>query len=113
MDWVRTGDTCRRIVDVCYKMVPIAGMRPRKVPSTQRRILIHSAVFSNKPYVVFIIGMFFGIMSVYAILSCIQLYTQEQNDVPMDLSNYMLPIINASSAFSRLIQNFLANKYGS
>ena len=93
-------------------MVPLAGMRLRSLSRAKRHDILVPRVFTNKPYLVFIVGTFFGFMSLYVTFFYIQLYAQEQADVADGLSSYLLSIINASSILGRLIPSFLADKIG-
>ena len=93
-------------------LVPVAGMRSRSIPSTKWRNIVDLKVFKNKPFLVFIVGTFFGFMSLYVTFFYIELYAREQTDTTDHLSIYLLSIINASSIVGRLIPSFCADKIG-
>ena len=93
-------------------MIPIAGMRLRTPSATTRRDYLEFAAFKNTPYLVFCLGTFFGFMGIYVTFFYIQLYALERTDTSVNLSSYLLSIINASAIIGRVIPNFVADKVG-
>ena len=92
--------------------VPVLGMRRRTPPSTKMRDFLDLAAFRAKPFLIFSSATFFCYLSVYVVFFYIQLYALEQTDIDIELSSYLLSIINATSTFGRLLPNFLADKVG-
>ena len=92
--------------------VPLFGMRMRTPTSTKRRDFLDLTAFKAKPYLVFCVGTFFGFMGIYVTFFYIQLYALERTNMDVNLSSYLLSIINATSTVGRLIPNFFADKIG-
>jgi len=86
-------------------------MRVRITPTQKRRLLDLSA-FKEVPYTMFSFGEFFGFMGLYIPFFYVQLYAQEQGTMTDHLAFYLLAILNAASAFGRIMPNFLADKTG-
>ena len=92
--------------------LPMASMRPKSASAARQKATVSMKGIRNAPYLVFILGVFFGFMSLYVTFFYIELYAQQETDVPHQLSTYLLPIMNASSTMGRLVPSFYADKIG-
>lgn len=92
-------------------LVCIAVMRVRVLPPQKRR-LFELQAFREIPFTMFSVGEFFGFMGLYIPFFYIESYATSKTPMSAALAFYMLPIMNAGSAFGRIIPNFLADKTG-
>ena len=92
-------------------LISIACMQQR-IPSSKPRELFSLAALQDKPYLLFNFGMFFGFMGIYVFFFYVQLYASEVCNTDVNLTFYLLSIINAASLFGRLLPNFIADKTG-
>ena len=90
---------------------PLVGMKMRVKPSSRRR-MFEAAAWSEAPFTLFSIGEFFGFMGMYVPFFYLQPYAIELGITDGNLGFYLLAILNAGSAFGRIIPNFLADKTG-
>ena len=74
--------------------------------------MLDLAAFRNIPYTLFNIGAFFSFMGIFILFFYIPLYALDVCSTDIDLAFYLLPIINTSAIFGRLIPNFIADKAG-
>lgn len=86
-------------------------MRIRVLPQ-QRRAFLDLAAFKEPAYVCFTIGFFFAFMGLYTPIYYIQSYAIMKHITDTRLGFYMLPILNASSVFGRVVPNFYADRLG-
>ncbi len=89
----------------------LLSMRQRFPPSTRREILDVRAL-RDLPFLMYSLGLFFGFMGIYIAFFYVQLYATTQCNTNISLAFYLLPIINATSTFGRLLPNFFADKIG-
>ena len=89
----------------------VLGMRQKLRPATQQEIFNVKHI-RDAPFMSYCFALFFGFMGVYVIFFYIQIYAIEVSDTNISLAFYLLPIINATSTFGRLLSNFLADKFG-
>ena len=92
-------------------IIPLAGMKQRVQPSSRRK-LFNAASFTDMPFLVFNLGVFFGFMGVYVPFFYVQLYALQECNMDQNFSFYLLAIINASSTIGRVLPNFYADKTG-
>ena len=85
-------------------------MTPRVLPK-QRRALLELGAFREVGYSLFCFAMFFGFIGFYGFVFYCQPYAIEQGMSP-SLAFYLVPLLNATSIFGRIIPNFLADKTG-
>jgi len=90
---------------------PLAVMKMRVHPTQKRRFWESSAI-KEKPFMFFTLGMFFGFMGLYIPFFYIQSYAISEGIMSGDIAFYMLPVLNASSIWGRIIPNFIADKTG-
>lgn len=87
-------------------------MKNRLPPSGHARKLVDLAAFKNVPYSVFTAGLFFVFVGVYVPIYDVVVDTHIGSHVNEDLSFYILSILNAGSAFGRVIPGQLADRFG-
>ena len=92
-------------------VIPLAGMQQRVRPSSRRK-LFNAASFTDVPFLIFNLGVFFGFMGVYVPFYYVQLYAIQECSMDRSFSFYLLAIINASSTVGRVLPNFYADKTG-
>ncbi|KAI7969650.1 hypothetical protein EIK77_000897 [Talaromyces pinophilus] len=93
--------------------ISVLLMKPRLPPPSKTHSLFDSAAFKSMPYVIFSIGLFLAFIGLYIPFFYIVLAGERRYDLPEDLSNYMLSVLNAASVFGRIIPGLLADKSGS
>ncbi|KAK0647956.1 Aspyridones efflux protein apdF [Lasiodiplodia hormozganensis] len=91
--------------------VAVAVMRVRVLPPQKRR-LVDLPALKEVPFLMFSIAEFLGFMGMYIPFFYVQSFAIENNIMSSDLAFYMLSILNAASAFGRIIPNFIADKTG-
>ena len=92
-------------------VIPLAGMKQRVQPSSCWK-LFNAAPFTDIPFLIFNLGVFFSFMGVYVPFYYIQLYALQECNMDQSFSFYLLAIINASSTVGRVLPNFYADKTG-
>ncbi|EPE31184.1 MFS general substrate transporter [Glarea lozoyensis ATCC 20868] len=93
-------------------IVPICFLSVQLPHSAIKRPFYDKRAFTDRPYMTFCVGQFFGLMAVYITLFYIHLYALERTDTHPTVSSYLLSIINAASIAGRLLPNFVADKIG-
>ncbi|KAJ6460204.1 MFS general substrate transporter [Mycena sanguinolenta] len=90
-------------------------MRTRLPPRSKRADHIPppniKSFFTDAPYMIAVLGMFFGLLGLYFPLVYLQLFSVQHN-VSSSLAFHSIAILNASGAFVRLFGNYWADKYG-
>jgi predicted MFS family arabinose efflux permease len=86
-------------------IVPIAGMRMRLKPPAVRRVFEASA-WKEPHFSLYAMALFVGYMGMYIPFFYIQLYCVENAIIVGELAFYLLPIMNASSFFGRLVSGY-------
>ncbi|KAF2843427.1 MFS general substrate transporter [Patellaria atrata CBS 101060] len=92
-------------------LIPNTCMKVRILPPAKRKLIDLSA-FRELPFVFFVTGCGIAFMGLYLPFFYMQLYSLVHNITSADLSFYLLPILNASSIFGRIIPNIIADKIG-
>ena len=92
--------------------IPLATMHQKNPSAMHRRAFFDSASLKNIPYIIFILGLFFGFMGIYVTFYYIQLYALERTDISPEMASYLLVFINASSVVGRILPNFVADNIG-
>ena len=87
--------------------VPLAFMRARIMPSTQRKF-VELAAWREAPYALFGIAEFLGFMGLYIPFFYVQIYALERAIVDEDLGFYLLALLNAGSFFGRIVSAHVA-----
>ncbi|KKY18176.1 putative mfs monocarboxylate [Phaeomoniella chlamydospora] len=92
-------------------LLPISCMKMRVKP-LRARALIDQTVFTDWPFITFIIGTVIGFIGIYVMLFYISYFGLEQKITNASLSFYLVPILNAASIFGRTLPNALSDKVG-
>ncbi|KAK9425350.1 putative Major facilitator superfamily (MFS) profile domain-containing protein [Seiridium unicorne] len=92
--------------------IPVLLMKSKALPKPTRSLVDHTAI-KDAPYMVFSLGMFFGIMGFYIVLYYIELLALARTNTSPSLAAYLLVIINAASLPGRLIPGYYADRVGS
>lgn len=96
---------------IVTQIIPSLCMRVRVLPAKKRSLVdLHS--FLIPAYSIQIVGFFVGFMGLYMPFFYSQVYALTNNITNPDLAFYLLPIMNSTSIFGRIIPNFLADKLG-
>lgn len=83
-----------------------------RVRPAQKRALIQLSAFTEPPFTLFTIGMFFGFMGLYFPFFYTQSYAISTGIMEQSLANYLFAILNAASIFGRILPNFIADRVG-
>lgn len=92
------------LVVLCLSIVPALSMKKRGRSTSSRRGLDFAA-FKDSEYTLFAIAMFLGYLGLYIPFFYIQLYSLEKSNITGELDFYLLPIMNASGFFGRLVSS--------
>ena len=98
-------------ISLALLLVAVLVLRTRVTPKKSRSLLQLSA-FKLAPYTLNSIGILVGFCGLYFPMFYIQSYALARTSVQGNYAFYLLAIINGSSAFGRIIPNFLADKIG-
>jgi MFS family permease len=90
----------------------ISVMKSRLSPSGHARKLVDLAAFKNVSYTIFTAGLFFVFVGVYVPIFDVVVDAQVGSHVGEDMSFYILSMLNAGSAFGRVIPGQLADLFG-
>lgn len=91
------------------QLVSLAVYKVRSLPD-KKRDLVDFAAFKEPPYAIFVFGMFVGFIGLYQPFFYIQEFAIEKHITNSNLGFYILPIMNAASAFGRVIPGILSDK---
>lgn len=91
--------------------VSIAIMKPR-LPPKKGRAMLDLAAFKNAPFSLFSTGLFLSFIGLYVPIFYIIIFAQVHAHVGIDLSFYLLAVLNAASVFGRIIPGLLADRFG-
>ncbi|KAK8052857.1 MFS monocarboxylate transporter [Apiospora saccharicola] len=92
-------------------MIPISFMKIRvKPPGARARI--DTTLFTDFPFLIFIVGSMLGFIGLYVMLFYISYFGQQQGITDASLSFYLVAILNAASMFGRTLPNALSDKTG-
>lgn len=97
-------------ISLATSLFSVAIMKPRVLPK-QKRALLELKAFRELPYAIFCVAMFFGFIGFYGPVFYLQSSAIEDG-TSNNLAFYLLPILNATSIFGRILPNFLADKLG-
>jgi len=98
-------------ISLALLCVAVLVLRTRVTPKKSRSLLQLSA-FRSAPYTLNSLGILIGFSGLYFPMFYIQSYALARTHVSRDYAFYLLAIMNGSSAFGRIIPNFLADKVG-
>lgn len=91
------------------QLIAIAVYRVRVLPD-QKRAIFDFAAFREPPYLIFVFGAFLGFMGLYQPFFYIQTFAIERHITNANLGFYILAIMNATSAFGRVLPGILSDK---
>lgn len=91
------------------QIISIIVMRVRVLPD-KKRAIIDIGAFKEMPYLFFVISVFVGFMGLYLPFFYVQSFAIEKKITDSNLGFYILAIMNATSAFGRIIPGFLSDK---
>ncbi|SMY28147.1 unnamed protein product [Zymoseptoria tritici ST99CH_1A5] len=86
-------------------------LKVRVLPAGQRKIIDFSA-FREPPFVLFSLATFVGFLGLYTPFFYVQSYAIDTGLAKADLAFYLLAILNAASAFGRVIPSIIADRVG-
>lgn len=92
--------------------VSTAVMKSRLAPPKTARKMVDLAAFKSMPYALFTVGLFLTFIGLYVPIFDVVVNAQVSSLVGKDMSFYILSILNAASAFGRVIPGQLADIYG-
>lgn len=93
------------------QMIPLAFMRMRFKPPKARQVIDLTA-FRDSAYMFFVFGSILGFTGLYVGLFYISYFSQATGITDASLSFYLVPILNASSCFGRIVPNWVSDKTG-
>lgn len=88
-------------------------MKMRLPPPKKARALLEPGAFRELPFTVFSFGLFFAFIGLYFPFFYATIYGSRIVGLSENTAFYLLPILNAASAFGRIIPGLLADKFGS
>ncbi|EEA22680.1 monocarboxylate permease, putative [Talaromyces marneffei ATCC 18224] len=98
-------------VILATQLIAIAVYKVRILPE-KKRAIIDFAAFKEPPYVIFVFSAFVGFMGLYQPFFYVQTFAIEKHITDANLGFYILAIMNATSAFGRIIPGILSDKIG-
>lgn len=93
--------------------ISILIMKPRLLPAQKARAMLDLNALKSIPFLLFSFGLFFTFVGLYIPIFYIVLYARRHANIGIDMSFYLLAILNAASLFGRIIPGILADKFGS
>jgi MFS family permease len=90
---------------------PLFFMRRRIKPSKPRAFLDWT-IFSDPPFLIYILGQLLTVICLYIILFYISFFSISTSITDAKLGFYIIPILNAGSLFGRIVPNILADRFG-
>jgi MFS family permease len=98
-------------VSLATLLVSLSISKMRAKPPGVRKMVDWTA-FTDVPYLVCILACFLGYTGCYTAFYYISYYGESNGLTDTSLSLYLVPILNSSSAFGRVMPNWLADKIG-
>ena len=93
-------------------IIPMAGIKSRNKRPAIRRRIFDLLSFREPSYGLFCLGLLFGFMGLYVLFFYIELFALQKCHMSGELASYALVVVNASSAFGRVLPNFVADRLG-
>ncbi|KAI8951410.1 major facilitator superfamily domain-containing protein [Xylaria longipes] len=90
----------------------IVLMKSKTKPEPTRNI-IDWAAFTDLPFMLLNLGLVFGFMGLYVVMTYFQLFALSRTSISATLADNLLIIINAGSLVGRVTLGYLADKTGS
>jgi predicted MFS family arabinose efflux permease len=111
IDHVGFGWTVRVLgfVALATLLIPLAFSKMCTKPPGVRKMVDLSA-FTDGPYMLCILGCLLGYTGCYTAFYYISFYGEAKGWMSTSLSLYLVPILNAASAFGRVLPNWLSDK---
>ena len=97
---------------IATSIITIIGIKARVTLSVERRRIFDTASFRDPPFVYFCLSMCLGFMGIYILYFFIELYAIQECHMSESLALYTVAMVNAGSAFGRILPSYLANKVG-
>ncbi|GKU06002.1 unnamed protein product [Fusarium langsethiae] len=85
---------------------------PNSGGPTQRRQLLDKTAFTDRPYLLFVLGCFSVFLGMYTPFVHVQSYALDNDIASSDLAGNLLAILNSNSIFGRIFPAFLAQRLG-
>lgn len=92
-------------------IIPLSFMRIRTGPAKLRHFVDRTA-FMDKRYMLFVAGTFFASATLSIVNSYISLFAKDNRLVTLDMSFYVVALLNAASLFGRIVPNFISDQIG-
>ena len=86
-------------------------MRSKTKPTTSRSLFDWGALI-DLPFMLLNLGLVFGFMGLYNIMTYIQLFALSRTNISSSLANNLLLIINTGSLVGRIVLGYLADRTG-
>ncbi|KAF2179128.1 MFS general substrate transporter [Zopfia rhizophila CBS 207.26] len=99
-------------VMIFLSILPVLGMRTRLKPPAVRRVF-DAGAWKEPDFTLFGLALFVSYIGMYIPFFYIQLYCFEKSVITDGLNFYLLPIMNASGFFGRVIVGYIADHIGS
>ena len=93
-------------------VITVAGIKSRNKRAAKRRRIFDLMSFRDPSYGFFCLGLLFGFMGLYVLFFYIELFALQECHMDRELAAYALVVVNASSAFGRVLPNYIADKLG-
>lgn len=92
-------------------LISIAVMRARLPPTRKARAVLDLGAFKYAPFTLFSVALFLSFAGLYVPIFNLIVWGQVHAQIEADLPFYMLAILNAASAFGRVIPGLLADRW--
>lgn len=92
-------------------IIPLVVMQQRVKPQ-KARALFDATVFTDVPFITFVVGALIGFIGLYVAFFYISFFGQQTGIASDKMAFYLVPILNAGSVFGRTLPNILSDKIG-
>ncbi|EON98795.1 putative major facilitator superfamily transporter protein [Phaeoacremonium minimum UCRPA7] len=95
-------------------VIPVVFMKTR-IPANKgkKRSFIDTSALRDVPYMLFVVGCFFGFLVLYVAFFYTQLFDVTHHLSSLDFAPYTVTMLNVGSVFGRVLPNYFADKVGS
>ena len=97
---------------IATSIVSVLGIKARVTPTAERRKIFDIASFRDPTFVYFCLSMCLGFMGIYILYFYVELYAIQECRMSKRLAPYTVAMVNAGSAFGRVLPSYLADKVG-
>lgn len=95
-------------------VIPLTFMKMRLRPGEgARRRIVDPTAFRDVPFITAVSGSFFAFLTLYVPFFYLQLYAETHELASIDVSPYVVTMLNAGSIVGRVVPNLLADRVGS